>query len=116
VNFDIKVAELIGAFGHARRRHAVGDKDGLINSFAAEEDLNQLRRNVDAVADQLGEDLGVREQHPDHARFAMVERTHGIEEMRSAGRSARDRSVGLVGDGIGVAEADAHTLQSCVFD
>ena len=51
-----EAAQLICAIGHAGGAHCVSNQNGALRPLAAPPDLHHLRRVVDTVADQLGEE------------------------------------------------------------
>ncbi len=85
-----QAGEGVGAVGHAGGGDAVGDEDGAL-AFETEPKADECGVNVDAVADELGEEVLLFEDVAEDAGLAVVERAHGVEDVgggepRGAGR------------------------------
>ncbi len=104
---DGERAEQVRAVGHAGCGHAVGDQDGVVG-FEAEPKTNEQRRDVDAVADELGVEIGSVEHGAEHAGFTVIEGAHGVEGVGCGACSGGERGLGFSGGGIAMAERDAN--------
>ncbi len=103
---DFEFAEHVVAVGLAGGGDAVGDEDGTIFALGSEPEADELGGDMDAVADEFRvETVGVEDDACD-AGLAMVERAHGVEGVGRAVCAGVDGGAGLLGSGVGVADAD----------
>ena len=107
-DLDVEAAELVSAIGHSGGAHGVGDEDGAVAAFHLPPDFYDFRGDVDAVADELGEEGIVGEDGGKDAGHTMVEGTHGVEGMGCADGSGGDGGGALVGGCVGVANGNAN--------
>ena len=63
-------------------------------------------RDVHPVEDQLDDDVGPRKRGADDTRVAVVERAHGVEEVRHAPHAEVEGGVRLLGRGVRVTGGD----------
>ncbi len=63
-------------------------------------------RDVHPVEDQLHDDVGPRKRGAGDTRVAVVERTHGVEEVRHAPHAEVEGGVRLLGRGVRVTGGD----------
>ncbi len=115
-DLDLEAAEHVGAVGHAGGGHAVGDEDGLIQALGFKEETYEFGSDVDAVRDDLGEEVFVVENNAEDAGFAMVERAHGVEGVGCGSGTGDDGGAGLGGGGVRVAKRHFDTLEGDVVD
>ena len=90
-DIDIKLTELVSAVGHSSGGHRIRHENGAFNTLGPEPKPHELRRNMDAVADQLGIEALVVQRDAENARLAMIERAHRVEGMRGAAGAGINR-------------------------
>ncbi len=83
-DLDVEVAELVCAVGHSGCAHGIGDEDGALRAFHLPPDFYDFWGDVDAVADELSEEIVVGEYGGENAGVAVVEWTHGVEGVGGA--------------------------------
>ena len=93
--------------GNAGGADAVGDEDDAVFAFGGEEETDHDGVDVDAVADDLGEEGWLIEDEGGDAGLAVVECTHGVEGVGGGGCSGVEAGEGLRGGGVAVAQAAA---------
>ena len=104
---DFQLAQPVSAVGHAGAGHRIGDEQGAVRSFGLPEKAHDGRVDVQAVADDLGEEVVVGEDFADQAGIAMVEAAHGVEGVGCGDGSGKHTAASGGGIGIAVTEADA---------
>ena len=108
VHDDLVVAQGVAAGGFAERGHGVGDQAEMGGALGAPGQRDRVGVQVDAVGDQAGGYAGHGEQGAGQAGRAMVERRHGVEQVRAVGDARREPGARLLGRGHRVARADEH--------
>ena len=104
-DLDVEISEPVRTVVEPGARHGVRDERepslrGLPDHRGGD------RRDVDPVEDQLHDDVGPRKRRADDTRIAVMERAHGVEEVRDAPHAEIEGRVRLLGGRVGVTARD----------
>ena len=105
LDLDIEVAEPIRTVIEPGAGHGIGDERDPALSRLPDHGCRN-RCDVHPVEDQLHDDVGSRERRSRDSGIAMVERTHGVEEVRHAPHAEIERDVRLLRGRVRVAARD----------
>ena len=104
-HLDRDVAEAVGAVAGPRACDRVGD-EGKAPGCRLPDHAHRVGGEVDAVEDDLDDHVGPGERRAGHARVAVGERAHRVEEVRDGARRRARSRVRLLGARVGVAGRD----------
>ena len=105
VDLDIEVAEPIRTVIEPGAGHGIGDERDPALSCLPDHGCRD-GCDVHPVEDELHDDVGSRERRARDSGIAMVERTHGVEEVRHAPHAEIEGDVRLLGGRVRVAARD----------
>ena len=106
-DLNVETAELVSAVGHSGGAHGVSDEEAAVTAFHLPPDFYYLRRYVDPIADEFGEERIIGEDGGENAGVAVVDGAHGVEGVSCADGSGGDGGQALGGGCVGVADGDA---------
>ena len=105
LDLDIEVAKPIRTVSDPGAGHGIGDERDPALSCLPDHGCRN-RCDVHPVEDQLHNHVGSCERRSRDSGIAMVERTHGVEEVRHAPHAEIERDVRLLRGRVGVAARD----------
>ena len=114
LDLDRESTKLVFAVGHAGGCHRIRHEDGTLRAFRPPPEADNFGFGMDAIANQLGEQVVVCQNCAENAGVAMIERAHGIERVGCAHRAGSDGSAGFASGGVGVTDRHTHPARSGV--
>ena len=104
VHGDMLAAEVEFPFAHARPLQRIGDGHEAIGAFGGDDGGDHRGVDVYAVAHHFGEDVIVIQRGAHQAGVAVMERRHGVEEMRGMRGARVEAGHGLIVSRRGMAQ------------
>ena len=114
-HLHVEAPEGIGAVARTGGSNRIGDERDSPGRRAPH-DLNDLRREVHSVEDQLDDHVVADEGRPDDAGIPMQHRAHRVEEMGARSNAEVECRVRLVGGRIAMTERDGDAALEQALD
>src|SRR5215208_36984 len=112
---DLRAAEQVRPVAHPRAGDGVRDERDA-SGRRAPHDLRGLGRKVDAVEDDLDDDVVACQRCTGETWVAVPERPHGVEEVRDAAHATVEGRRRFLGGGVRVPARDGHAAQQQEID